>query len=201
MPEEIKGLIEKIQREGIQKAKDQGRKIEEDAHKEALSIINKAKKEADIIIQKAKESILREKESAQASLEQAGRDFLISVREELNNLLRKIVVSEISQAFSAQEMSKIISALIKERSLSSGKEGIEVTFNKSDLEKMKELFFDKLSVEAKKGITLKSAQNLSAGFTISFDSGKSHFDFSDQALAQYLSAYLNKELAKIFKQG
>jgi vacuolar-type H+-ATPase subunit E/Vma4 len=199
MSEEIKGLIEKIQREGIQKAKDEGKKIEERAQLEAKNIIEKALADADLIIQKAKEYSLKEKESTQASLEQAGRDFLISIRAKLNDLLKKIIVSNISESLTPQEMSRIINTLIKERSAKPGQEGIEIIFNKTDLAKIKELFLEKLSEEAKKGITLKSSENLSAGFTISFDSGKSHFDFSDKALAQYLSTYLNQELAKIFK--
>ena len=197
MPEEIKGLIEKIQREGVQKAKEDGRKIVEEAQKVSARIIEEAKKEAEAIVQKAKEEAERLKESTEASLKQAGRDFLISLRAQINLLLKKIIIQKTSEALTPEEMSKIINSLIREYAQKQKLDKIEAFFSKDDLAKIKKGFFEKLSEGVGKEITLKSSDDISAGFTISFDSGKSHFDFSDQALAEYISSYLNKELADI----
>jgi len=198
MPEEIKGLIEKIQKEGVEKAREDGRKIVEEARKASAGIIEKAKQEADAIIQKAKEESGRAKESTEASLRQAGRDLLISLRAQINALLKKVITHKASEALTPQEMAKMIQALINGYAQKQKPDKIEAFFSKDDLAKMKDGFLGKLSEEAGKGITLKSSDDISAGFTISFDSGKSHFDFSDQALADYISGHLNKELAKIF---
>jgi vacuolar-type H+-ATPase subunit E/Vma4 len=51
----------------------------------------------------------------------------------------------------------------------------------------------------KKRIILKPTDEISSGFTISYDAGKSLFDFSGEALAEYISAYLKPELNKILK--
>jgi vacuolar-type H+-ATPase subunit E/Vma4 len=197
MPEEIKGLIEKIQKEGIQKASEDGRRIVEEAKGISAKMLEKAKKEADSIIQNAKKEAERFKESADAELKQAGRDFLILLRAQINALLKKIIVQKTSEALTTQEMAKIINTLVREYSQQQKFDKIEIVISKSDLAKMKEDFLGKLSEEAAKGLTLKASDDISAGFTISFDSGKSHFDFSDQSLAGYISVYLNKELASI----
>jgi vacuolar-type H+-ATPase subunit E/Vma4 len=198
MPEDIKGIIEKIQREGVDKAKESARIIEEDARKAASSIVEKAEKAAQEIIQKAREDARQTKEAAGVSLSQAGRDFLISLRSQTTAILNKIIVSSVSNTLTPEEMAKIIGLLIKEAAHKHSSEGVEVCFSKTDLAKIREGFLAKLSSEVRKGITLTPSDSISAGFTISFDSGKSHFDFSDKALAEYLSAYLNKELADIF---
>ena len=46
---------------------------------------------------------------------------------------------------------------------------------------------------------LKPAEDILGGFTISFDSGKSQFDFTDQALAEYIGQYLKPKLEEILQ--
>ena len=65
------------------------------------------------------------------------------------------------------------------------------------LEKLEKGFLQELKEKVKSGITLKSTADISGGFTISFDSGKSHLDFTDHALAEYLSNYLKPKLKEI----
>ena len=61
-------------------------------------------------------------------------------------------------------------------------------------------FLNKLKGELKKGIELRGQADIQAGFIISFDSGKSHFDFSDKALAQYLGSYVKPKVAEILRE-
>ncbi len=194
MAEEIKVLIEKIQKEGIQKAKDERLKIIDEAKKEANRILQEAKVNAAALISKAEQESLRKRESSDALLKQAGRDFLISLRSQINALLHKIIIRKVSDVLTAHEMSRIINSLIKDHL---GKEKIELTFSKDDFAKMKESLLSQLSEEVAKGITFKFSEDISKGFTISFDSGKSYFDFSEQALADVLSNSFNKELSGI----
>jgi len=197
MPEEIKGLIEKIQKEGIQKAQDERQKIVAGAKEESARLIEDARRQADSIIQKAKDESQKHRESVDSALRQAGRDFLISLRSQIEALLNKIISQKISESLTAQEMAKIIGAIVKEYGRKEKLDQLEVILNKGDLARLKEALLSELANRLTKGITLKPSDNISAGFTISFDSGKSHFDFSDQALAEYLSSYLHKEIAKI----
>ena len=55
----------------------------------------------------------------------------------------------------------------------------------------------KLKDKVKLGVEFKPSPNINAGFSISFDKGKSYFDFSDEGLLETLCAYLNPELARI----
>ncbi|MDD3987602.1 MAG: hypothetical protein WC293_02210 [Candidatus Omnitrophota bacterium] len=198
MPEEIKGLLEKIQKEGIQKAQEESLRVINEAGVRSAEIIAKARQEADLIIQKAKEEAEKMKGSTDSALKQAGRDFLISLRGEISALLKGIVREKVSQALTPQEMAGMIKLLIKEYAKGNSPDTIEALFSKEDLEKMKGVFLGKLSDEIKGGIVMKSCDDITSGFTISFDSGKSHFDFSDRSLAEYISSYLNKELTKAF---
>ena len=80
------------------------------------------------------------------------------------------------------------------------KAGAVISLKKEDLEKLEKGFLQELKEKVKSGITLKSTADISGGFTISFDSGKSHLDFTDHALAEYLSSLLKPKLAELLKE-
>lgn len=198
MAKEIKELIEKIQQEGIFAAESKARQIEEEAQKKAKEIILKAESQAKKTIAGAKEEAAKQEEAARVSLKQAGRDTLLSLRKEINAMLERIVVLRAKEVLQPHELAKIIASLIKEYTVKE-KAGIEILLKKEDLEKLEKELFADLKDAARKGITLKPAEDITGGFIISFDSGKSHYDFTDKALAGYIAGYLQPKLAEVLK--
>lgn len=199
MAEDIKNLIEKIQQEGIKAAQDQAKDIEDQARRQAEALIEKAKKEGQGLVVEAEDRVAKMEKSARASLEQAGRDLLLALREEINAMLDKLVVAQVRQALSPAELIRIITTLIKN---SSGKEkgDIIVSLNKQDLQNLEKGFLGKVREITKKGVTLKTSADIHGGFIISYDSAKSHYDFTDQALAQYIGLHLRPKLAEMLKE-
>ncbi len=196
MTEEIKDLISKIKQEGVQAAEMEAVQIKTEAQEAALRIIAQAKKESQMIIEQAHIQAQRLNDSTQAVLQQAGRDLLINLRQEIINILGRLIKLELKQAMSAAELAKIILVLIKNAPLSLGSQ-IIVSLNTQDKEKLEQGFLKQLIEEIKRPIMLKSAEGMQSGFIISFDGGRSIFDFSDQALSEYISGYLRPELRKI----
>lgn len=200
MAEDIKGLIEKIQQDGINVAQAKAKEIESAARKNAEEVLAKARNEAEKIINDAKDKARETQESTTVLLKQAGRDLILGLRKEINILLNKIAVLVVRHALAPEELVKIISGLIKEHHLKEG-ENVVVSLRKEDLEKIEKWLFAELSEKIKKGITLKSSEDITGGFIISFDSQKSHYDFSDKALADYISVHLKPKLSQILKTG
>jgi vacuolar-type H+-ATPase subunit E/Vma4 len=200
MPEEIRDLIEKINQEGIRAAEERAKTIEDEARQRSDAILSRAQAEADAMISAAKERIRLEDERERALLAQAGRDLLLSLRGEINAMLGRVVVSDIRQGLSAEALFRLLSEIIrnynaKERS------DIIVSLNRKDLELMEQHYMDKLRHEVAKGITLQPGEDIQGGFTISFDNGKSYYDFTDKALAQYIITYLKPKLKKILEEA
>jgi V/A-type H+/Na+-transporting ATPase subunit E len=196
MAQEIKDLIAKIQQEGIQAAQIQAAQIKADADAKALKIFSEAKIEAQRIIEQATSQAKRLDEATQAALKQAGRDLLINLKQEIVAMLDKLINRDLRQALTVEELSKIIAVLIKNASLTLGSQ-IVVSLNQQDKDKLEQGFLNKLVEETKRTIVLKSVDGVESGFIISFDAGKSIFDFSNQALSDYISATLRPELNKI----
>ncbi|MFA5287219.1 MAG: hypothetical protein WC394_02985 [Candidatus Omnitrophota bacterium] len=197
MTEEIKDLIAKIKNEGIKAAQDKSSQIELQAQTLAQKIIQDAKTAAQKIIQDAEREREQYRSSTEALLKQSGRDMLLSLKKEITSMLDMIIKRNIRAALTSEEILKIIHSLIKS---STQKEEMVVTIKKEDLKKVNDGLFSELSEEMKKRIILKPSDEISSGFTISYDAGKSLFDFSEAALAEYISAYLKPELNEILKE-
>jgi V/A-type H+-transporting ATPase subunit E len=200
MAEEIRDLIEKINQEGIKAAEEKAQNIEAAAKQRADDILAQAKLEAEEMIAVAKDRIHREDEKGKTLLAQAGRDLLLSLRKEINAMLGRIVVSDIHQVLTPEALFKLLSEVVRNYKAGESSD-ITVFLNKEDLEHLEKNFLNKLREETKKKIILRPAEEISGGFTISFDSGKSCYDFTDKALAEYIGTYLKPKLNKILQEA
>jgi V/A-type H+-transporting ATPase subunit E len=200
MAEEIRDLIEKINQEGIKAAEEKAQNIEAAAKQRADDILAQARLEAGEMIAVAKDRIHREDEKGKTLLAQAGRDLLLSLRKEINAMLGRIVVSDIHQVLTPEALFKLLSEVVRNYKAGESSD-ITVFLNKEDLEPLEKIFLNKLREETKKKIILRSAEEISGGFTISFDSGKSCYDFTDKALAEYIGTYLKPKLNKILQEA
>jgi len=200
MAERLKELLEKINKEGVQAAEEKKREIESKAEGDAKRIIEKAKKEAKKIIEDAELKAKKTAQATEASLRQGARDLILSLKDEIRKILDNIIVAETQEAMSSEDVVDILTRLIEKYIDKKGETSdIKILLKKEDLDKLKKGLMLKLKEKSKLGIEFKSSPNINAGFSISFDKGKSYFDFTDEGLSEALSAYLNPELKKLLK--
>ena len=198
MAEQIKDLLAKIQQEGVKVAEDNARAIEQQARHKADEIIKRARKDAEKIIAEGRSEVSRMEQSTQTSLKQAGRDLVLSLKKEINAMLDKLIASSVHETLSSGELLKIITTLIKNYK-GKDKENIIISLKKEDLKKLEKGLLAALGKTAKKGVNLRAEDNIRGGFIISYDSGKSHFDFTDKALSEYIGTSLKPKLKEILK--
>jgi vacuolar-type H+-ATPase subunit E/Vma4 len=115
-------------------------------------------------------------------------------------MLGTIVTGHVHKALSAEDLAKILITIIKGCG-GDDRDKVIVSLKKEDLEKVEKALFSELGQEAKRGIRLKSTADIHGGFLISYDSGKSYFDFSDRALAEYIAGHLKADLGDILKEA
>tara|TARA_Y100000031_G_C8171247_1_gene361918 strand:- start:219 stop:830 length:612 start_codon:yes stop_codon:yes gene_type:complete len=200
MAEKLKELLEKINEEGIKRSEAKAHEIEEKAKVEAGRILDNAKRKSRKLIEDANTEIEKTKKSRDIALKQASRDLILSLKEEIKKTLGRVVSKEVSSAISGAELAAILGNVIEKYIEKGGKDSdIKVLLKKETLDKLKTSFISKLNSKLKQGIDFKVSPNINAGFSISFDKGKSFFDFSDDGLKEALSAFLNPELAKLLK--
>jgi V/A-type H+-transporting ATPase subunit E len=200
MAEEIRDLIEKINQEGIRAAEEKAQNIEAAAKQRADDILAQARREAEEMIAAAQDRIRREDEKGKTLLAQAGRDMLLSLRKEMNAMLGRIMVSDIQHALTPEALFTLVSEMVRNYSAGESSD-VTVFLKEEDVQVLEKFFLNKLREETKKKIMLRPAEEISGGFTISFDNGKSCFDFTDKALAEYIGTYVKPKLHQILKEA
>ncbi len=200
MSEDIKALLEKLHQEGIKAAEIKAADIEARAKQAAEKIIAQARAEAERVLGESKELIGKDKQAKQALLAQAGRDLILGLRREINAVLDKIISAEVREALPAEALDKIIAEVIKKEH-PAHKGEVVINLSSADRARLEEGFLSHLKEELKQGIVLRPSEELAGGFTISFDAGKSQFDFSDQALAEYIGSFIKPKLKQLLDEA
>jgi vacuolar-type H+-ATPase subunit E/Vma4 len=193
MAQQVQELIDKIKSEGVHSAQVKAREIEKDARDTAGNIVNDAKTQAKQILEEARKEAGKTMAATQMSLQQAARDMLLDLRRQIEKTLQKIVKSDIDSTLTGENLARFIETIIK----NNGTENtIKVAVNAKDLEQLEKGFMVKLKNQLKKGISFESADDIHKGFTVSFDEGKSSFDFTEESLTEYLAKYLNDQVSQ-----
>jgi len=200
MSQQVQDLIDKIKTEGVAAADQKAKEIEDNARGDAQKVIADAQAQAKHIVSDAQAQAQKIHTSTQMALKQSARDTLLALRKEIEGVLSKVISKQVNDSLSAEHLAGIIGEAVKksvETKLADN--NIEVLLSAKDLTKLKEGFIAKLQKAVKQPIEFKSSDGIARGFAISFDEGKSCFDFSDASLAEYLSFYLNEQVAALLK--
>ncbi|UCC43914.1 MAG: hypothetical protein JSU65_12495 [Candidatus Zixiibacteriota bacterium] len=198
MTQNLEQLIQKIQSDGVKAAEDKAREIEAEARARAEKILATARAEAETLTNEGKTSLDRMQRSGEEALRHAARDTLLALRKEIETTLDRLVTLEVRRALDVENVARIVSGLI-DRNSGDKPTDVVVAVSDSDLSALRQTLMSTLKQEVMKGLTLAGSEDINGGFTISYDGGKSRFEFTDVALAQYLGTYLKPKLAEIIK--
>ena len=191
MAEELQQLLEKIQRDGVDKA-----------NAEAAAIVAKAKAEADTIVKKAQEDAAAAEAKGKADAEayaararetisQAARDTVLKVKEDVTKLLTQLLAQDVSAAL-ATEAVPLAAAAVKELVTGSGAEVAASA-------KLVDALRAQLAAQAQNGVKVVADEMTGAGFTVKLDNGRVAHDFTDAAISEALAQRLRPDLAALLK--
>ena len=191
MAEELQQLLEKIQRDGVDKA-----------NAEAAAIIAKAKTEADALVKKAQEDAAAAEAKGKADAEayaararetisQAARDTVLKVKEDVTKLLTQLLAQDVSAAL-ATEAVPLAAAAVKELVTGSGAEVAASA-------KLVDALRAQLAAQAQNGVKVVADEMTGAGFTVKLDNGRVEHDFTDAAISEALAQRLRPDLAALLK--
>ena len=111
MSEELQGLLNKIQAEGLEKAESERARLVAEAKAQADKIIADAKAQADKIRKDAEADAEASRKKADAAVRQAARDVIISLKDDLQEKLRAVVREASAQAMTPEAMAGLIATI------------------------------------------------------------------------------------------
>ncbi len=199
MEVQLKELIEKIKKDGVETAESKASGIVKDAEAKAAEIISKANNDAAQITAKAKEDAVKSEQTGEEALKQAGRDLVLNLQTQITDLFNVIIKDEVASAMDEKVLGETIVKLISAWKGDDSK--IQVLVSEKDLDKVEKNLKAKLADKIKKGFEVKASKNLDAGFLVSEKDGSAYHNFSAEGIAEVLSDYLNPRLAALVSDG
>ena len=192
MAEELQQLLEKIQRDGVDKANAEAAAIVAKAKAEAEALVKKAQEDAAAAEAKGKADAEAYAARARETIAQAARDTVLKVKNDVTKLLTKLLAQDVTAAL-ATEAVPIAAAAVKE--LVTGTATAEVAASA----KLVEALRAQLAAPAQGGVKVVADETTGAGFTVKLDNGRVEHEFTDTAIANALAQRLRADLAERLK--
>jgi len=196
MDVQLREIIDKIKHDGVKNAQEEAARIIAEAREEASAVVRKAEEDAERILGSAETKVERMENSSKNALKQAGRDLIITVKEEVKSVFNRLLEREVHDALSVELLTNVIAAAVKNISKHERKE-VNVLIPAELLDEIEPALMARLSAEIASGMEIRPFKGLDAGFRIAIKDGSAFYDFSDKEIAAMLSRYLNPRLANL----
>lgn len=198
---QLQELIDQIKKDGVQAAEAEAAAILRAAKEEADKIITDAKEAAEKMVLDAKVENEKTVKSSEDAIRQAGRNLLISFRESVTRELKAIVSENVTTAYSADGIAKIIENVVSAWAAKPETEDITVILNSKDKDALEQTLLLALKEKITKGVTLKANDNFDGGFRVSVNDGGAYYDYSAEAVVDMLSNYLSPRVTSLLKEA
>ena len=183
--EDLQGLLEKINRDGVEKAEAEARKIIDDARAKADALMKDAQAQAAQSRADAEKTSAAYAERAAETIRQAARDVVIGVKDSVTALLGNLLAKDVDKALgdsAAQIAADAIKGLTGSGEITCGPKLAAAL---------------KAQLAADGNIKVTTDETLGAGFTVKLDGGRVEHDFTAETISAELARRLRPDLAKL----
>ena len=195
MADELQALLNKITDDEWKKTDAEREKVLSQAREEAEAITKQAKSEAQTIVKNAKTEADMFLQKGEESLRQASRDVLLALRKELEERVTQTVTEMMKSTLSGTTLAQAVVALLQEFVKKDGAtDDITVLLPKEQVEAVEKAVRAQLAADFKAKPAFAPAA-FPAGFKLQFKETGVLYDFTDDSLAQAVSAYVGPKIA------
>lgn len=191
MAEELQQLLEKIQRDGVDKANAEADAIIAKAKADAAAVAKAAADEAAATRAAAETDAKAYADRAAKTIAQAARDVILEVRQGVSNLFDSLLGEAVNSALANPDA---VAGLALEAVKAAGS-GAEIAAG----ENLAQALRAKLAQTAASGVTIVTDPATGAGFSVRLDNGRVEHDFSEAAIAAAIAKRLRPALAALVK--
>ena len=196
MAEDLQALMERIQKDAVDKAELEATSIISKAKEKAAEIVKAAEEEAKAKLEQADKDAVAFTERSERTLEQSARDLLLSVGKNLEKMILDLLSLQIEKSLDETTVKNMLLTIAKSYS-----SNIDVEFSEADATKLSSFVMGEFAKQLKGGVKVESDKGVKFGFRVKLDGGKVSHEFTEAAMAESLSALLRPQLAKIVNKA
>lgn len=187
--EDLQSLLEKINRDGVEKAEAEAARIIAEAKAKAEAIVKGACAEGEKTKAEAEKAAEASAARAAETIRQSARDVVLGVKDALTALFERLLLQDVNQALADE---KTAVALVAEAIRELAGPG-EIACG----EQLARALGAQLA--ALGSFTIVTDGALGAGFTVRLDGGRVEHAFTPEVIAGELARRLRPDLAKLLK--
>ena len=192
MAEDLQALMERIQKDAVDKAELEATSIISKAKEKAAEIVKAAEEEAKAKLEQADKDAVAFTERSERTLEQSARDLLLSVGKNLEKMILDLLSLQIEKSLDETTVKNMLLTIAKSYS-----SNIDVEFSEADATKLSSFVMGEFAKQLKAGVKVESDKGVKFGFRVKLDGGKVTHEFTEAAMADALSALLRPQLSRV----
>ena len=196
MAEELQSLLEKIQREGIEKANAEAAELISEAKKKAAELLSDAERKVAELNRKADAAVLLSR--SEQSIRQAARDIVLGVRQAVSDTLSRVLLDEVGKTLTGDFLQTYLLKVVEQLGDVSG---AEVHVAPADAEALLAFARTKLGAAVQGGLKVVADQDVGAGISVRMDGGRIEHSFTAQSVLEAMTATLRPSLAKLLSES
>ncbi len=187
--EDLQNLLEKINREGVEKAEAEAARIVADAKTKADALLKDAAEKAQAITSTAERDAVASTQRANETIRQGARDLVLSVKASLDSLFEKVLLKDVEKALNDEAT---VQALVTE-AIKGVTGSVEVALPPQLAPALK------AQLAASGNVTIVVDESLGQGFSVKTDSGRVESAFTAEVVASEIAKRLRPDLANLLK--
>ncbi len=203
MAEELQSLLDRIQRDGVDKATAEREQILATARQEAAAMVRQAEEKAAEMRRQAEADATLMENRAKAAVQQAARDILLALRAELQRRLQAVVLACTGEALTPERMGELIVTMQRAYLERHGNDDapLDILLGAKDLENLEALCRGALGKDLKAQPHLTLGNDVGAGLKLGRQGEDLFVDVTDEAIADLVCAYVGPRLAALLKDA
>ena len=202
MAEELQSLIDRIQKDGVERAEAEAGAILARAKAQAAELVKTAEAQAAALLKKADVDSLQFAERGTRTIEQSARNVILATGQALAEVASGLIGKAVGESLDAGALKTLIGALVTAFAARGMSEGhVEVLLNPADQQQLGAVFAAQLQRELGVGVELKPDERMKRGFTMRLSGGQVTVDCSQEAIAEAMSEFLRPKLAGLVNEA
>ena len=202
MEEQLQSLLDRIRREGVERAEAEAARITDAAAERARQIVAEAEAQAAGLRRDAEADAEATRERGEKALEQTARDFLLALQQRIEAVLRESLRDSVASALTPETIAEMLVRLADAYAAHDMNESrVDVLLSPDDRERLAALVMEKYRELVNQGLMLRGDERLEKGFKVSFEGDNLYHDFSLAALAEALAPVLKAPLGEIVERA
>jgi V/A-type H+-transporting ATPase subunit E len=193
----LQGLLERIQKEGVDQAQAEAARILGAARAQAARTLAEAETRAQAVLAKAAQDVARAEAQGRQTIENAARDVLSALRSNIQETVRRLVAGDVKSALRGDALVALVALVVEAyaKSLPAGA-SLEVLLPPDQQQTIADAVLARVSEAARAGLVIQSDASVVAGFRVSVTGAGVEHDFTAAAISEALCRLVRPQLAE-----